>query len=110
MKKQRIMGEIVFAGGLDPDPVAAADALRKAGYEVTMMPGKFRSSLEHPKDYFIEASIDGTDDDKIINAIWNEINAIVDQYGGLCDPCGPIPPGHVPFADFFEPIIKSSLH
>ena len=58
MKKQRIVVAITFAGGLDPDPVAAADALRKAGYEVTMMPEKFRSSLGHPTDYFMEASID----------------------------------------------------
>ncbi len=109
MKKQRIVGAITFGGCLDPDPVAAADALRKAGYEVTMMPEKFRSSLAHPNDYFMEASIDGADHDEIIAAISDEIDAIVDQYGGCCSACGPMSPCHVPFGEF-EPIIKLSLH
>jgi hypothetical protein len=43
-----------------------------------MMPEKFQSRLAHPEDYFIEASIDGTYDDKIVDAIMDEINAIVD--------------------------------
>jgi len=78
MKKARIMGTIAFSGDLDPDPDSAAVALRKAGFEVTMMPEKFRSRLAHPQDGFIEASKDGTDDEKTVDAIMDEINAIVD--------------------------------
>ena len=107
MKKQRIMGEVVFSSSLDSDPIAAAAALRKAGYEVTTLPEEFRSRLEEPGNDFIEVSIDGYADDKIIDVIWNEIKAIVRQYGGLCDSCGPIAPSHVPFVDLFEPIIRN---
>src|SRR6516162_4674158 len=101
MKKARIMGTIAFSGDLDPDPDSAAVALRKAGFEVTMMPEKFRSRLAHPQDDFIEASKDGTDDEKTVGAIMDEINAIVDRYEGLCGECGSIPSDHIPFEDLF---------
>ena len=103
MSEARIMGTVAFSGELDPDPSSAAVALRRAGFEVTMMPKKFRSRLAHPEDYFMEASIDGTHDDKIVEAIMDEINAIVDGYGGLCCECGPIPSDHVPFEGIFRP-------
>jgi hypothetical protein len=32
----------------------------------------------------------------------NEINAIVDRYGGDLSECGPIPSDRVPFEDLFE--------
>jgi|SRR6516225_1192906 len=102
MQNARINGSIVFSGELDPDPSAAAVALRRAGFEVTMMPEKFRSRLAHPEDDFIEASIDGTDDDRIVGAIRDEINAIVERYGGLCCVCGPMPSDYVPFEDIFH--------
>jgi hypothetical protein len=102
MKKERVMYSIVFAGDLNPDPSGAAVALRKAGFEVTMMPEKYRSGLAHPKDDFMEASIDGTADDKVMVAIMHGVNAIVDRYGGLCDECGPIPSNHVPFEQIFD--------
>ena len=103
MSEVRIIGIIAFSGDLDPDPSSAAVALRKAGFEVTMMPKKFRSRLVHPKDYFMEASIDGTYDDKIMDAILDEINTIVDGYGGLCCEWGPIFSDHVPFEGIFQP-------
>ena len=102
MQNARINGSIVFSGELDPDPSAAAVALRRAGFEVTMMPEKFRSRLAHPEDDFIEAAIDGTDDDRIVGAIRDEINAIVERYGGLCCVCGPMPSDYVPFEDIFH--------
>jgi hypothetical protein len=102
MSETRIIGTIAFSGDLNPDPSSAAVGLRKAGFEVTMMPKKFRSRLAHPEDYFIEASIDGTDDDKIVDAIMDEINAIVDGYGGLWCECGPMPPGYGPFEGIFD--------
>ena len=101
MQNARINGSIVFSGELDPDPSAAAVALRRAGFEVTMMPEKFRSRLAHPQDGFIEASKDGTDDEKTVDAIMDEINAIVDRYEGLCGECGSIPSEHIPFEELF---------
>ena len=77
MEKVKIMGTITFSGELDPDPSNAAEALRRAGFEVTMMPERFRSRLTHPEDDFMEASIGGIDDDKIVHAIMNEIDPIV---------------------------------
>jgi hypothetical protein len=96
------MGAIAFTGDLDPDLSAAAVALRRAGFELTMMPEKFRSYLTHPDDYFMEASIAGTQDDKSISAIMNQINAIVDRYKGYCWECGPILSDHVPFEGLFD--------
>jgi hypothetical protein len=102
MEKVRIMGAIAFGGELNPDPNGAAVALRRAGFEVTMMPQKFRSRLAHPEDDFMEVSIDGIPDTEIVNAIRDEIDVIVGRYGGLCCECGPIPSGYVPFEGLFE--------
>jgi hypothetical protein len=66
MKRARIIGSIAFSGEFDPDPHGAVVARRRAGFEVTRMPEKFRSRLAHPEDKFMEASIDGVDDDKIV--------------------------------------------
>ena len=62
---------------------------------------EFRPRLAHPEDDFMEASIDATDDDKTVDAIMDEINAIVDRYGGLCCECGPIPSEHIAFEELF---------
>jgi hypothetical protein len=103
MKTVRIMGSIAFGGYLDPDPDGAAEALRRAGFEVTMMPEEFRPHLAHPKDYFMEAAIDGgTEKDKVVSAVMDEINTIVERYGGLCCECGLIPSDWVPFEDVFK--------
>jgi hypothetical protein len=56
MEKVRIMGAIAFSGELNPDPSSAAVALRRAGFEVSMMPEKFRSRLTHPEDDFLPVS------------------------------------------------------
>jgi len=98
MNDTRIMGAICFAGGDDlaPDPSGAAVALRRAGFEVTMMPERFRPYLAEPDDYFMEASKAGTQ-----HAIKNEISAIVGRYQGDCWECGPILSDHVPFDGLF---------
>ena len=95
---ERTMGSIAFAGDLDQDADGAEIALRRAGFHVTRMPDKFRSQLAHPDDEFMEASKAGTDD----GAIMDEINAIVERYGGLCDEVGTITSDHVPFKELFE--------
>jgi hypothetical protein len=87
---------------IELDPERAAAELREAGYDVFLMPEKHSHRLAHPLDDFIEAVIEGPDDPKVIDAIMNEVNAIVDRYGGLCMSCGPIGKDYVPFADLFE--------
>jgi hypothetical protein len=74
MEKVRIMGAIAFGGDLNPDSIGAAVALRRAGFEVIMMPEKFRLRLAHPEDDFMEASIEGIRDNKIVEAIMDEID------------------------------------
>jgi hypothetical protein len=95
---ERIMGSIAFAGDLDQDADGAEIALRRAGFHVTRMPQTFRSRLAHPDDELMEASKAGADD----GAIMDEINAIVEQYGGLCDEMQSIASDYVPFAELFE--------
>jgi hypothetical protein len=102
----KIMATIVFTGDLDPDPDGAAAALRRAGYQVRRMPEKFRPTLAHPRDDFIEALIDidiDSDGDKIIDAIWKEIDSIVDndQYAAMCIQCGFVAANYIPFSDVF---------
>ena len=44
LHETRFVATIIFSGDLDPDSEAAAEALRKAGYQVTKMPEEFVSS------------------------------------------------------------------
>jgi hypothetical protein len=44
----------------------------------------------------------GPDDPKVIDAIMDEVDAIVRKYGGICYECGPIGRDHVSFADLFK--------
>jgi len=85
---------------LDPD--LAADELRQAGYEVSLLPDKYGGRLAHPLDDFIEAAILGKNVPKVTTAIMDEIDAIVGKYGGLCIECGPIPEDYVPFANLVD--------
>jgi hypothetical protein len=98
--KQKLMAYIAFGGGCKPDPDSAADELRRAGYEVFRMPDQ-HPILADPLDDHIECVIEGPDEPKIIDAIFSEINAIVDQYGGLCMECGPVGADYVPFKELF---------
>ena len=73
--QKRLMATVVFSGELDPDPAAAAAALRKAGYEVVMMPEKFRSRLDHPRDDFMEVTkrIVGDEVEQAIDAMMDDV-------------------------------------
>jgi hypothetical protein len=100
-----IVGHIVFSGDLSPNPDAAAIALRKAGYTVARMPERFRPRLYHPSDDFMLASTGGlvSDEYKVARAVIDEINAIVDGFGGTCDRCDIDPPAHaLSFDELFE--------
>ena len=99
----KLMALIAFAGDdseLDVD--RAADELRLAGYEVFRLPAKYGGRLLIPLDDFIEVHVEGPDDTKIIHAVMDEINAIVDPCGGCCMECGAIERDHVQFAELFE--------
>src|SRR6516162_5182436 len=111
----KLMANVAFSGDFgDPewraaywpdvelDVDAAADELRKAGYEVYRLPDKYGGRLAHPLDDFLELRIEGVDEYKVMVAIMDEVNAIVSRYGGLCDECGPIEPDRTPFADLFD--------
>ena len=101
--QKRLKATVVFCGETDPDPAAAAAALREAGYEVVMMPEKFRSRLVHPRDDFIEVTkrIVGDEVNQAIDAMMDDVDTIVDRYGGMCDDGGQIDEDHVPFSDMF---------
>ena len=88
----------------DLDPDLAAAELRQAGYEVYLLPDKYHPRLAHPLDDFIEAVIVGPNDPKVVDAIMNEVDAIVGKYCGVCIECGPIGRDYVPFADLFKDI------
>jgi hypothetical protein len=104
----KIGGYIAFGCDCDDfDPDGAAIALRRAGFHVTRMPEEFLSRLESPDD-FILVTTDGPDDYKFIDTVMDEINAIVDRYGGLLDGCGAIDPNGGPFEELFE--CRSHLH
>lgn len=95
---KKIMGEVVFSGNLDPDPDGCAAALREAGFEVHRMPEHYRKHMEFPEDTFMEAVKVGTD----LDAIWDEITAIVERFDGDCQACGEISDDHVPLKFLHE--------
>ena len=102
----KIGGYAAFDGyGDDPPDVDGAEtALRRAGFQVLRMPEKLRSR-GCPLDDFLLAMRDGPNDDKFVDAVWDEINAIVDHYGGDFYECGPVEPIELdrPFERLFEP-------
>jgi hypothetical protein len=89
--------------GIILDPDRAGAELRQAGFAVTFMPDCYAERLCHPLDDFAEATIAAPHDLEVYGKIMDEINCIVGRYGGNCDECGPVEPGHVPFADLFHP-------
>jgi hypothetical protein len=74
-----------FAAGLDPDPDAAAEALRAAGYEVFRLPLELKATLEIEGDDFIEVRGEGNDDKDSRNAMEADVNRILSPFGGEID-------------------------
>jgi hypothetical protein len=80
----------------------AAAELARAGYTVHRMPQEQLEDvrLDVPGDCdFLEAVIACSDDDKVINAIVDEVQSIVEKHEGLVTEWGPIEDGYVPFSD-----------
>jgi len=105
MSPMKIGGYVAFDGyGDDPPDVDGAEiALRRAGFHVIRMPEKLRSR-GLPLDDFLLAMRDGPNDDKFVSAVWDEIDAIVDRYGGDICECGLIKSDEEhPFERLFEP-------
>ena len=92
LHETRFVATIIFSGDLDPDREAAAEALRKAGYQVTKMPEEFRPQLAHQRDDFLEVvkSIVCDPEDIMDEAsiMMDELNEIVDRYGALATIAG----------------------
>ena len=80
----KVLARIAFTwkvGRTDyPDPGSAVEELRRAGYTVQHMSHDYGT---HDWDR-IEAIIDGSAGDKIMDAIYYEVESIARRNGGLC--------------------------
>jgi hypothetical protein len=74
-----------FAAGLDPDPDAATEALRAAGYRVFRLPAALKARLEVEGDDFIEIRREGNDDEDSRDAMEVDVNRILSPFGGEID-------------------------
>ena len=102
----RIGGYAAFACEDDDyDSDGAEIALRRAGFHVMRIPEWLRSRMKIPKDDFLLVTTDGPDDDKFVDAVWDEIQAILDPYGGDFYECGLVEPIELdrPFEELFKP-------
>jgi hypothetical protein len=102
--QKRLKATVAFTGKSNRDPAAGGAALREAGYEVLTMPEEFRSLLRHPGDDYLEVTkcIAGDEYTQAIEMM-DDVNAIVDRYGGMCRECGDIDEDHVPFLMLWTP-------
>ena len=88
------MAWIAFSGYGMPhtDVDGAATALQKADYgEIHRLPEKYRQYLDLPLDDHMEVVYDDPSIDM------NDINAIVERFGGDCVECGEIATDYKPF-------------
>jgi hypothetical protein len=93
----RLMARVVLSGELDPDPDAAAAALREAGYEV-VKPEKFPFGDSRPDFMEVTKRVVGNEVKQVIEMV-HDVNTIVLPYEGICDACGQIDENHVPFSE-----------
>ena len=104
MKNYRMVGHVVFGGEVDPDPDAAAIDLRLAGFEVARMPDRLRPFVYHPGDDFLKAykdvTVDVDDRMETASVVMDDIQKVVEQYGGDCMECGAEPPDYDPEREF----------
>src|SRR6516225_7268967 len=91
---ERLMARLVFDPDSDLD--LPAEELRKAGYEVHRVPYSERLRYGLDDDH-IEAVIAGPFADKIVDAVWREVAAIADRYGGMLLEVCTIESDYIPF-------------
>jgi hypothetical protein len=99
MKTTKVIVLVCFSGNLPGDPDGAAVALARQGFEVALMPERYRAMLDVPGDDFLEASkrVPGditkdSDCDNLLDEaikVHDEVEAIVGRFGGQCYECGP---------------------
>ena len=95
----RLVAHICFSGDCDGpnDPAAAAVALCRHGFEVSLLPEKYRPLLAVPGDDFLEASknVSAAGDDDVqglIDGMWAEVERLVIPFGGDVFECGEATP------------------
>jgi hypothetical protein len=78
----KIGGYVAFALEDAPefDPDGCEVELRRVGFEVTRLPDRYRSRLAIPTDDFLLVMTECSDDDRIISAVWDQINFVADRY------------------------------
>jgi hypothetical protein len=95
----RLVACVAFSGDLKPNVSAAAVTLARCGYEVALMPERYRPLLGHPLDDFLEAfkRVRGNEETiaRATSGMMDEVNAIVDGFGGACHECGVAEDGYV---------------
>jgi hypothetical protein len=98
----KLMARLVFDSDSYPD--LAAEELSTAGYTVhRMSAGDLRRySL---LDDHIEAVIAGSADDKIMDAVWREVEDIIRPYGGFLFEIRTIDSGYIPFERETTPLL-----
>jgi hypothetical protein len=96
----QVMAYVAFSGYSDYpiDVDGAAVALQEAGYTVHRLPDKYRKYSQLPLDDHMEVVIAGRDMDDV----FDEVQDIVDNFGGDCIECGPIATNYQPFVDLFS--------
>jgi hypothetical protein len=78
----------VFSCSLNPDPDAAAEVLRAAGFKVYRLPSLLKVALEFPGDDFLEIRREGADDEGSLMAMRADAERIVSVFGGGIDCSG----------------------
>ena len=98
----RLVACVAFSGDLNPNVSAAAVALARQGYEVALMPERYRPLLCHPLDDFLEAfkRVRGNEEaiTRATSGMMDEVNSIVDAFGGDCFESGAVENDYI--ADF----------
>lgn len=93
-----LMVQIVFVDCPALDIDGSVEALERAGYRVHRMPDKYGGTLGDPLDDFLEAVTEGRDDERVIRAMRDEVQAIVWPRGGDVVEWGPVGSDYRPFA------------
>jgi hypothetical protein len=80
----KLMALVTFSGDRDVD--RAALELERTGYQFLRLPDEYSARLAHDLDHvFFEVYTEGPED--IIEEVWERIDTIVGEYGGVVAEC-----------------------